>query len=196
MGAPGGAAQQRRGTKAEKGRDQCRSCGLGAAASGPTRTAQFRQSPGTMEREKAGRAGSWTPISGGCGGTRGLSCPGGGRSVRVRAGPDQELRHHRWGGGSLPQVPAGGGGPAQSSLAVSPRREEAEPEGSQHGPCLVPDKSSLAGRRGQPLGVWGPARRGCWQSRPWPGGVPSLQAGDGRAEDRVLLRPLALLVTW
>ena len=88
MGAPGGAAQQRRGTKAEKGRDQCRSCGLGAAASGPTRTAQFRQSPGTMEREKAGRAGSWTPISGGCGGTRGLSCPGGGRSEgEGRAGP-------------------------------------------------------------------------------------------------------------
>lgn len=71
-------------------------------------------------------------------------------------------------------------GPAQSSLAVSPRREEAEPEGSQHGPCLVPDESSRAGRRGQPLGVWGPARRGCWQSQPWPGGVPSLPAGDGQ----------------
>lgn len=194
-GRPGALLSREEGQKLRKGGTNASPVDLELLPLGPRGPPSSGRARAPWRgRRQAGR-GPGHPSLGAAGG-HGVSAAQVEAGLRVRAGPDQELRHHRWGGGSLPQVPAGGGGPAQSSLAVSPRREEAEPEGSQHGPCLVPDKSSLAGRRGQPLGVWGPARRGCWQSRPWPGGVPSLQAGDGRAEDRVLLRPLALLVTW
>lgn len=121
-----------------------------------------QQRQGTTEQEKAGWAGSWTPISGGCRGHGGLSCSGGGRSVRVRARADQELRD-RWRGGGCQPLPPGASWwrAAQSSLAVSPRREEVEPEGSQHGPLSCP-------RQKLPRWTPRPAAGGLGPCQAWP----------------------------
>ena len=104
QGGPAEKGHQKRGAKAEKEGTTpvlwMRSWCLWA-----TRTTRLRQSLGTTKREEAGWAGSWTPISGGRGGHGGLGCSGGGRSVKVRAGADQELRDHRRGGDFQPLPP-------------------------------------------------------------------------------------------
>lgn len=77
-----------------------------------------------------------------------------------------------------PPGPAGGTW-AQSSLAVSPRREEVEPEGQHKSPRLVPDKQ----RPGWTLGTAAGGPRPCQK---WPQAQAALARLGDRADGRGL----------
>lgn len=104
-GGLGALLSREEGQKLRKGRTNAGPVDLELLPRGPRRPpSSGRARAPRRGRRQAGR-GPGHPSLGDAGGTRGLSCPGRGRSVRVRAGPDQELRHHRWAGGFQPPPP-------------------------------------------------------------------------------------------
>ena len=196
-GRPGGGGQQRKGIRKEgqklRRRGQRRSCGCGAGAFRPTRTTRFRQSLGTTKREEAGWAGSWTPISGGWGGHGGLGCSGGGRSVRVRARADQELRDRRRGGVFQPLPSGASWWQAGPELLSSLSTEGGSGAGREPTRPLVLSQTKAA-TLDSGAGCWGSgALPGVAAGRVSPGqvGCRASGLGMGGPEDWVLLRPLS-----
>lgn len=155
---------------------RCRNCGRRAwTRSGPLGLCSISGAP-ALCRGRQAWVGSWDVCPRGCrgpGSSAALVEGALGRWMRELRGPRPDgrtgsLMTIRGVGRAAEPPPLGTSWRpwAQSSLAVSPRREEVEPKGSRPTPCLVPDKQ-------RPRWTLGPAAGGLGPCRAWPPAEPA-----------------------